>query len=381
MNSTSTDLYERLREHIDTMSVPMPKTDSGIELRLLEYLFNHKEAEVALCISALAEPASKIRRRYGRNKMSLQDMEQLLDSMVNKGSIRGGTKKIRGEMQKVYGKLPFAVGMYETQLGKLTRTFENNSREYFHGSFLDDFYKSEPRQIRPIPINEKAVASNAVGVYGDIREIVKNSDGPFAVHDCVCREGRELNGYTCEVTDISERCISLGGPAENILESKLGREITKEELLDLFKTAESEGLVIQANNVKDPIYICCCCKDCCGLLTSINRLPNPGELVASNYRVDITSNECVWCGACLKRCPVDALELVDKKINVLEKRCIGCGLCVSACPKDVLVLKPKENMEIPPADNTQMHRKIFLNRYGVVKAAWLFGKALLGFKL
>jgi ferredoxin len=373
------DLYEKLRKHLDVMSVPFPKTDSRIELRLLEYLFDPPEAEVALCISALAEPARRIHRRYGSTRMSIAEMETLLETMVQKGSIRAGTRVRRGTETRVYGKLPFAVGMYETQLNKLTKSFENDARDYFHGRFLKDFYDTKPVQLRTIPINERVTVDKTVGSYDDIRRLVKDLPGPFAVHRCICSEGMELNGHTCQITEVTDRCISLGNAATNVIHDGLGREISKEDLVAFFDKAEAEGLVIQANNVLDPLYICCCCSDCCGLLTSIAKLPNPGELVSANYSVAIQHDGCIGCKACLERCPMGALHMQDDTIAVKAERCIGCGLCVPVCPKEVLALKRKTRVDEPLADNARMHRKIFLNRYGPVKAAMLFLKGLLGF--
>ncbi len=56
MQSTDDDLYRRLQQHLDRMPVGFPPTASGVELRILRRLFSPEDAELALDLSAIAEP-------------------------------------------------------------------------------------------------------------------------------------------------------------------------------------------------------------------------------------------------------------------------------------------------------------------------------------
>lgn len=50
---------------------------------------------------------------------------------------------------------------------------------------------------------------------------------------------------------------------------------------------------------------------------------------------------CIYCGICVKNCPVDALE-VDRKEKIWkvdQDTCITCGVCVEKCPKKCLVIE------------------------------------------
>lgn len=50
---------------------------------------------------------------------------------------------------------------------------------------------------------------------------------------------------------------------------------------------------------------------------------------------------CIYCGICVKNCPVDALE-VDRKEKIWKvdhDTCTTCGICVEKCPKDCLVIE------------------------------------------
>lgn len=52
----------------------------------------------------------------------------------------------------------------------------------------------------------------------------------------------------------------------------------------------------------------------------------------------IDQQKCVTCYACVRICPVKAIEVGQNSENlqVVEKRCIGCGLCEEACPVDAI---------------------------------------------
>lgn len=60
-------------------------------------------------------------------------------------------------------------------------------------------------------------------------------------------------------------------------------------------------------------------------------------------RLDNRIADCVFCGACQKRCPADALTVSrDPKSWTLDPyRCIVCGYCVDVCPKKCLFMAPE----------------------------------------
>ncbi len=67
------------------------------------------------------------------------------------------------------------------------------------------------------------------------------------------------------------------------------------------------------------------------------RYPMERRPVAPGTRghIDIEIEKCIFCGACQKRCPSNALEVSrDSKAWILNRyACIVCGYCVEICPK------------------------------------------------
>ena len=50
----------------------------------------------------------------------------------------------------------------------------------------------------------------------------------------------------------------------------------------------------------------------------------------------INKSRCNSCGYCLKTCPVDAIEMLDKA-NIIRDKCIGCAACSVSCPINAIV--------------------------------------------
>ena len=55
-----TDVYARLREHLDSLPAGFPATESGVELRILKRLFTPEEAGLAIHVGMKLEPAAAI---------------------------------------------------------------------------------------------------------------------------------------------------------------------------------------------------------------------------------------------------------------------------------------------------------------------------------
>ena len=102
--------------------------------------------------------------------------------------------------------------------------------------------------------------------------------------------------------------------------------------------------------------MCNCCGDCCGVLKALNKHPKPAEIVFSNYRAIVETDECTGCEACLDRCQMNALKITDEEVaEVNEDRCIGCGLCVMTCETEAMRLIPKSDTDyhVPPANTAE----------------------------
>ncbi len=55
--------------------------------------------------------------------------------------------------------------------------------------------------------------------------------------------------------------------------------------------------------------------------------------------IEVISEKCVGCGACVKACAYDAIVIKDKLAEIFVDKCTLCGACVSACPFDAIIIR------------------------------------------
>ena len=375
------DVYRKLQEHIDRMPVGFPATKSGVEIRFLKRLFTEEEAEAALLLSALPEPLEKIFARAPKGRWTRETFEALLDGLAEKGAIMGGRSRVPHGGTKRYSKAMLALGMYEMQVDRLTAEMQRDLEQYTAEGFAGAFLGPRTKQMRTVPVDVRIVPERRVGRYDDARRLIGESPGPWAVINCVCRQGKDLVGEPCRQTDVRRTCLLMKGMARYALETGVGEALTADRVLELVDRAEREGMVLQPENAQDPLFVCFCCGCCCGVLRMAKQFPKPAEAVDSNFRVEVDAGLCSDCETCRSRCPMEALQTVDGKTAVDRDRCIGCGACITTCPSDALRLVEKERPHVPPKDQSALYRKILVERYGVLGTAGMLGKALLGRKV
>lgn len=59
--------------------------------------------------------------------------------------------------------------------------------------------------------------------------------------------------------------------------------------------------------------------------------------------IGIDTDNCILCGICDKKCPVNAISVDRKsgKWSIERMQCIQCGYCVAECPKKCLTMEQK----------------------------------------
>ena len=371
------DVYRQLRKHIDNMPVGFPATESGVELRLLEHLFTPEEAEIALHLSALPESLDKIYSRAKKTGISQKKLGVTLARLAKKGSILKTDEA--GEPR--FSKAMLAIGMFEFQVNRLTKEFHSDMMQYMDEGFSEAFFTKNTSQLRTIPINEDVLPERRIGTYDGAKDLVMNSQGPFAVINCVCRQGMDLQEEPCRSSDIRETCLLLGHFAKDAIGQGGAREISKEEMVGILERADDVGMVLQPQNTTDPHFICCCCGCCCGVLVSAKKLPRPAEYFDANYYAEVNGDLCTECGTCGDRCAMDAILYTDGVASVDLLRCIGCGLCVSTCPDGAILLFEKDQTKAPAKSEKDLYKTILMERFGPLGTAKIVAKRALGMKI
>jgi len=80
-----------------------------------------------------------------------------------------------------------------------------------------------------------------------------------------------------------------------------------------------------------------------------------GATVSIPKLIEIDSEKCVSCGACITLCPVEAIAMDEDAAVVFDKeKCLGstCSACVDACPARAIKSVKQNNSEVA-ANNTR----------------------------
>jgi len=346
------DVYRKLAAHLDDLPGGYPSTETGVELRILRRLFTPEEADMAVHLSLIPEEAKVIALRA---KRSLEGTKDLLDEMFQKGLV---LKLEKAGRPPLYMALQFVIGIWEYHVNTVDKELAEDMEEYIPHLFDCDVWREAP-QLRTVPVNTSISHKLEIMPYETAEELVKNQRH-CVVAPCICRREKTLLGEGCDAPE--EACLVFGAGAKIYEARGIGRVIDIQEALAIIKSADEAGLVLQPSNSKDIVNICCCCGCCCGILAGIKKHPKPAVIVSSPFICSADKDKCIGCGVCVRRCPMDAVELRNDKVLLNSDRCIGCGLCVSTCLGDALSLRRKPQSKQKTVPDTYRNAMVNLAR-------------------
>ena len=200
--------------------------------------------------------------------------------------------------------------------------------------------KSVPRPFtRVIPVGISIQAKTHVLAFEDIKEIIENSRN-ITVTKCTCR----LSMHKCDKK--LEACLQINRGADYNLARGTGKQLTKQEALDLVRQCELDGLIHVVMNKQDvDQFICNCCPCCCQTMPVLIE-HNISVIEPSRFAAQVDADLCSSCGTCLERCYFGAINQEDDETaKVNPEKCMGCGLCQVTCPTEALSM-----VEVRPRD-------------------------------
>jgi len=369
----SDGIYERLADALDALPHGFARTASGVEIKLIKAAFTPDEVALAGKLTRFPETAAEIAKRVGLDEAQVT---VLLEGLIPRRLVRldspgmsaPGLAPAPTEGVKKYRLGPFLVGWYEANMRLLDKEFAELFEQYVIEGGGERILSPRPGVLGVVPVRGSLKPE-----YVE-REPHLDIDAHFERHErflvipCVCKREMELlHGKSCRKP--MKRCGFVGLPPQTPLgETVVDREEASKLLTKLEKMGHVHlafyGFTMSADS---PQFVgtCNCCSCCCGVFHG-QKLSGAAEAAQkSNYRAVIDPEPCTACGACILRCPVDAItegpkrmpevvpivsagampELLPGKSVVDRDKCIGCGVCVIGCVPDAIVMEPVSEEE------------------------------------
>jgi Na+-translocating ferredoxin:NAD+ oxidoreductase RNF subunit RnfB len=343
--------YDHLQQRLDRNAIGAPAHRALFDL--LRELYTPEESSLAAAMPFRPASARRIAHRAG---LSQRRAEELLGVMQRKGLV---VDLPRPDGRVSWFLNPTVVGFFEFTMMRVRDDVDQRKV----ATLLWEYMRRDPDQAflrmlgegptfiaRPL-VHEDALEA---GTYSEVLDwerasAVVEAAGSWAEGICHCRHVRAQLGHRCGYP--LEHCLSLGTGADYLVRAGLAKKVDKERALDVLVHAREHDCVQMVDNVKRrPTFVCNCCSCCCEMLECFRVLGDRRQSVTSNHVATIADAACNGCGACVKKCPIGALELVPAPPLVGGKKrkaaarvnaalCLGCGVCRRHCKLGALELR------------------------------------------
>ena len=279
-----------------------------------------------------------------------------LDLLAEKGALfrRGAGNAVRYRLNDVLF-IFMRAAFWPGRADETTQTAAPLANRYYQDLF-GQWKNVAHRGIRAVPINKTIEDTRTILPYEDVRQMV-DGQNYWAVAQCACRHRKNIDPEAPSCPYPVEVCLHFGDLGRYVVESKLGREITRDEAHAILRKAADAGLVHGVSPWRDRVAtICNCCKCCCVWLQSYHLLHHARGMTPSSFIACVNPTLCTGCGQCISRCPMDALSLRESPAaqnpvgcvcEVDLERCIGCGVCAHQCRADAICLGDRKETEEP----------------------------------
>ncbi|TET27926.1 MAG: 4Fe-4S dicluster domain-containing protein [Candidatus Heimdallarchaeota archaeon] len=344
--------YLQLQQRLDKSPQGAPTSKALFEI--LQVLFSEEEAHYVSLLPinfVTAEKAAKIW------KTTRDKAEKILETLAGKGLLLDGCQDER----RSYILAPTMAGFFEFSLMRTDGKFDRKILSELYYQYLnveDDFLFAIFAAQTPIDrvfVQEETIRPEDYSEILDYERATKVIETAecITVGTCYCRHKMEHKGKACDMP--KDVCLTFNGAAKSLSKHGIAKEISKEEAMKILDRVVELGLVQIGDNVQNEVaWICNCCGCCCEAILAYKRLGyNPG--IYSNFKPKMVSENCNGCGVCVKKCPVDAIEILTeedgKKYSVVDySRCFGCGVCARSCKRDAIHMIRREDLMHTPED-------------------------------
>ena len=242
------EIYQKF---IDYMNNPVIEfTESESKMPMITSFITPKEAEFLTGFPMSNKTLEEIAEI---KQMDLAELEPKVKALCQKGLIY---EAIREDSVKYRlwsaGEMFLRVTYWSGKAEEPTKSMAPHANRYYMDGWYEQTRPFPHPALRAIPINKTVELGSKYLPFEDVVNILDNYEY-FTVSHCPCRTRHGMDPDYDESPFPSEVCLHFDELGRYCVENGLGREITKEETVDILKMAADAGLVHgMQNNEEHP---------------------------------------------------------------------------------------------------------------------------------
>ena len=246
---TDEEIYQKF---IDYMNNPVIEfTDSEFKMPMITSFITPEEAELLTGFPMFPNDAKTLEEIAEIKQMDLKELTPMVKALCKKGliyeSISGDSVRyILWSAPEMFLRVTYWSGKAEEP----TKSMAPHANRYYMDGWHDQTRPFPVPGLRAIPINETVESGKEFLPFEDVTKLLGNYEY-YTVSHCPCRTRHGMDPEYDESPFPSEVCLHFDELGRYIVENSLGREITKEETLEILKKAADAGLVHGMQNTEE----------------------------------------------------------------------------------------------------------------------------------
>ncbi len=235
---TDQEIYQKFINYMDNPVWEF--TESEHKMPMITSFLTPEEADF---LTGFPFVNTSLKEIAAMKKMSVNKLYPKVKALCRKGVIYEAIKEDSVQYRlwnagEMFIRVPFWSGKEEEHV----KAMAPHLTKYYMDGWYDQLKPLSPKELRALPINETIDGGTEVLPYEDVLKIVDRAEY-YTVSHCICRERYRLDPEYVDSPYPSETCLHFDELGRYCVENGHGRELTKEETLEILKTAADAGLV------------------------------------------------------------------------------------------------------------------------------------------
>ena len=237
------DIYKTFAEWMKTSWFGVPESPYSMTAIMARYT-----PEDAAFLTGIPFQSTPLPALAAQKQIPEAEIKEKLDEMARRGLVwrtesESGLSYNLNDLYFVIMRSSFWPGRTD----KTTVEVAKETNKYYYAGMYTDFNKMKVGGLRTVPIRATVEDDREIKPYEDVVNLLDRFEY-FTVSDCPCRQRKKLDPDYKESKKPSEVCLHFDELGKYIVESGMGRVITRDETEEILKKSAKAGLVHGVSN-------------------------------------------------------------------------------------------------------------------------------------